>query len=88
MLLKGFLNFYLKSFMVFLLFEMIMGIGPKIYSGPSPNNNDDNFYQQMINFHIFITFRQMIDIGQNYIQEPTHSPTVSVFRSRFFLSTD
>ena len=40
--------------MVWLLFEMIIDIGPKIYSRPSPNNNDDNFYQQIDKFSNFL----------------------------------
>ena len=54
---------------------MVIDIGPKFYTGPSTNNNDDSFYKQIDQFPYRI-FRQMIDIGQDFIQNHTYNPTV------------
>ena len=74
--LKVFGLFFIKPIDQFQL-GVIIDIGPNFYSGPSPNNNDDSFYKQ-IDQVSFIIFRQMIHIGQNFIQDHTYTPTLSV----------
>ena len=61
---------------------MIIDIGPKFYTGPSTNNNNDSFYKQIDQFSYI--FRQIIDIGHLY-NGPYLQPNGAVFKVSLFL---